>query len=217
MRGLNHPGAVSEKARSTVHAAKHGQHMDNHGQTMALIASGGLPAARLARLPHPWEGRARGERGEEACVDGGRSPCSKHGSPHLNMALIAPGRPGIAVHAANIDNPKQNMALIAPGGGWGRPQHVLHRAPGPVPHPGLDRWPARLRPPVRYRRHRRAATLFLLFDIVSIESGTTGSRTNQAASFPTPSATASAMHFTCNSLPGMKDTALDQARLLPQI
>ena len=117
------PGAVSEKARSTVHAAKHGQHMDNHGQTMALIASGGLPAARLARLPHPWEGRARGERGEEACVDGGRSPCSKHGSPHLNMALIAPGRPGIAVHAANIDNPKQNMALIAPGGrgGMGSP------------------------------------------------------------------------------------------------
>ena len=30
----------------------------------------------------------------------------------------------------------------------------------------------------------------LLFDIIVFESGTTGSRTNQAASFPTPSATA---------------------------
>ena len=31
---------------------------------------------------------------------------------------------------------------------------------------------------------------FLLFDIFLFESGTTGSRTNQAASFPTPAATA---------------------------
>ena len=31
---------------------------------------------------------------------------------------------------------------------------------------------------------------FLLFDIIVFESGTTGSRTNQAASFPTQSATA---------------------------
>ena len=39
-------------------------------------------------------------------------------------------------------------------------------------------------------RVRARAILLLLFDNIVFESGTTGSRTNQAASFPTPSATA---------------------------
>ena len=121
MRGLNHPGAVSEKARSTVHAAKHGQHMDNHGQTMALIASGGLPTARLARLPHPWEGRARGKEGRGGMCR--RRPQSMQ-QTWITPFKHGPDRPGAARDRSPCSKHRQSQAEHGPdrpGGGMGSP------------------------------------------------------------------------------------------------